>query len=434
MSDILLIRNAGQLLTLRGPQLPRRGDALSDLGLVRDGAVLIREGSIQAAGPAAEVEHLAREARDLTEIDARGCVVMPGFVDSHTHLVHGPPRLLDYEMRLRGADYHQISEAGGGILASVKAVRAAAPEDLETQARNAIRNFVRQGTTTIEAKSGYGLDDTAELKTLVIVAAIDAQPADAVPTYLGAHIVPAGYKDDPDAYIRWMCEEMMPRIRRQRLATFADVYCDRGAFTIDQARRYLAGAREHGFELKIHAEQFQHTGAARLACELGAASADHLEQADADDAAALGRSSTIATLLPGSVFHLGLDRYAPARLLIESGAAVALATDFNPGTSPTCSMPLVLSLACTNMRMAPAEAISAATINGAHAVQRAESVGSLEPGKQADLILLNARDYREIPYSFGVNLVDMTIKRGVVVYRQGEVMEKVIQEKAADAR
>jgi imidazolonepropionase len=434
MSGVLLIRNAGQLLTLRGSQAPRRGDTLSDLGLIRDGAILIRAGSIVAAGRAAEIEQLASQERDVAEMDARGRVVMPGFVDSHTHLVHGPPRLLDYEMRLRGADYHQISEAGGGILASVKAVRAAAPEVLETQARQAARNFVRHGTTTLEAKSGYGLDETAELKTLVVVAAIDGQPADVVPTYLGAHLVPAEYKNNPDAYIVRMCEEMMPRIRRQRLATFADVYCDRGAFTVNQARRYLACARDLGFELKVHAEQFEHTGAARLACELGAASADHLEQANADDAAALGCCSTIATLLPGSVFHLGLDRYAPARMLIENGAAVALATDFNPGTSPTCSMPLVLSLACVHMRMSPAEAISAATINGAHAVGRAESIGSLEPGKQADVIVLNAQDYREILYFFGVNLVEVTIKRGVTVYRQGEVVETTAREKAADAR
>jgi imidazolonepropionase len=434
MSGVLLIRNIAQLLTMRGPQVPRRGDALSDLGLVRDGAVLVRNDSIEAAGLATEVEPLASEERDVTEIDARGRVVMPGFVDSHTHLVHGSPRLLDYEMRLRGADYHRISEAGGGILASVKAVRAAAPEDLEAQARRSIGNFVRHGTTTIEGKSGYGLDETAEFKTLVVMAAVDGRPVDVVSTYLGAHIIPAEYQGNPDAYIQWMCEEMMPRIRRQRLATFADVYCDRGAFTLSQARQYLTWAREQGLELKVHAEQFEHTGAARMACELNATSADHLEQADAEDAATLGNASIIATLLPGSVFHLGLDRYAPARLLIENGAAVALATDFNPGTSPTCSMPLVLSLACTQMRMSPAEAISAATINGAHAVRRAESIGSLEPGKQADMIILNANDYREIPYWFGVNLVDTTIKRGVVIYRQGEVIEAPAREKAADAR
>lgn len=434
MSDTLLIRRAGQLLTLRGSNSPRRGDALGDLGLIRDGAILVREGSIVAAGASGEVARLAAEERDVNEIDAAGRVVMPGFVDSHTHLVHGPPRLLDYEMRLRGADYHEISEAGGGILASVKAVRNAAPGDLETAARGAVRHFARQGTTTIEAKSGYGLDETAEMKMLVVVAAIDGQPLDIVPTYLGAHIVPPEYKDRPDDYVQWMCEEMMPRVRRQRLATFADVYCDRGAFTVDQARRYLTWAREHGFDLKVHAEQFVHTGAAQLAAELNATSADHLEQATEDDTRALAQSSTIATLMPGSVHHLGLHRYAPARLLIESGAAVALATDFNPGTSPTCSMPLILSLACTHMRMSPAEAISAATINGAHAVGRADSIGSLEPGKLADVTIVNAADYREIPYYFGVNLIDITIKCGAVIYKQGEVVDTGAKEKAADAR
>ncbi len=399
-----------------------------------DGVVLITDGLIEAAGAADDVERLASGAHNVVELDAGGRVVMPGFVDSHTHLVFSQPRLLDYEMRIRGADYHQIAEAGGGILSSVQALRKAAPEELEAQARRAIHNFARHGTTTLEAKSGYGLDETAEMKTLVVLAAIDGQPLDIVSTYLGAHVIPPEHAKDPDGYIDWMGREMMPRIRRQKLASFADIYCDQGAFTVEQARRYLSAAREIGFQLKIHAEQFSHTGAARLAVELEAASADHLEQADDEDAAALGQSSTVATLLPGSVFHLGLDRYAPARLLIESGAAVALATDFNPGTSPTCSIPMVLSLACTRMRMSPAEAISAATINGAHALQRGHEAGSLDPGKQGDVILLNATDYREIPYYFGVNLVATTIKRGAVIYQQGQVSSGTAKESAADAR
>jgi len=434
MSESLLIRHAGQLVTLRGPEGPRRGAALSDIGLIQDGAVLMRDGMIEAAGPSDEVERLAREADDVVEVDAEGRVVIPGFVDSHTHLIFSQPRLVDYEMRIRGADYHQIAEAGGGILSSVKAVRNAAPEDLEAQARRAVHQFARHGTTTVEAKSGYGLDENGELKTLVVLAAIDGQPLDIVSTYLGAHIIPPEHRKKPDAYLDWMSQEMMPRIKRQKLAGFADVYCDRGAFTVEQARRYLSAAAALGFELKIHAEQFTHSGAARLAVELEATSADHLEQAGPEDAAILGRSSTIATLLPGSVFYLGLDRYAPARTLIENGAAVALATDFNPGTSPTCSMPMVLSLACTFMRMSPAEAISAATINGAHAVRRAHKVGSLEAGKQADVIVMNATDYREIPYHFGVNLVAITIKRGSVIYQQGQVSSNIAKENAADAR
>jgi imidazolonepropionase len=434
MSDALLIRRARQLLTLRGPAEPRRGASLGDVGLITNGAVLIRGALIEAAGPADEVERLAADLKGVHEIDAASRVVMPGFVDSHTHLIYGHPRLLDYEMRIGGADYHQIAESGGGILSSMNAVRAAAPEDLESQARRAVQHFARHGTTTIEAKSGYALDETGELKTLVVLAAIDGQPLDIVATYLGAHLVPPEHASNPGNYVDWMCAEMLPRIRRQRLASFADVYCDRGAFTIDQSRQYLTCARELGLDVKIHAEQFSHTGAARLAVELGAASADHLEQAEADDVHILAQSSTIATLLPGSVFHLSLDRYAPARALIEAGAAVALATDFNPGTSPTCSMPMILSLACTRMRMSPAEAIVAATVNGAHALRRADRMGSLDAGKQADIVVMNAEDYREIPYHFGMNLTAMTFKRGKLIYQECDILDHLPEESAPDAR
>ncbi|PYT31191.1 MAG: imidazolonepropionase [Acidobacteria bacterium] len=433
MSQALIIRHAGQLLTLRGPAEPRRGRNLQDVGLISNGSVLIRDGAIEAAGAADEIERLPL-ARNAEEMDARGRVVMPGFVDSHTHLVYAAPRLLDYEMRLRGADYHQIAEAGGGIESSMRALRAAAPEDLEARARRLIETFARHGTTTVEAKSGYGLDEHAELKTLVVLGVVDGQPLDIVPTYLGAHVVPPEYAGGPDAYVDWICAEMLPRIRRQRLASFADIYCDRGAFTLEQSRRYLLAAKQLGFGLKLHAEQFTHSGATEIAVELGAVSADHLEQADANDAALLARSQTIATLLPGSVFHLGLDRYPPARMLIEAGAAVALATDCNPGTSPSCSMPMIVSLACAQMRMSPAEALCAATVNGAHALGRAGRVGTLEPGKVADILILDAEDYREIPYHFGMNLVATTMKHGVVVYQQGRVVDTVAEENAGDGR
>jgi imidazolonepropionase len=409
-----LIRGASQLLTLSGGSGPRRGAALRDLGLVTRGAVLIQDGVIVAAGPARHVEKLP-QARRAREIDARGSVVMPGFVDSHTHLIFGRPRLTDYEMRLAGAGYAEIAAAGGGILSSVQAVRALPAARLESQGRAFLAAMARHGTTSLEAKSGYGLDETAEIKTLRVLARLAGNPLDIAPTYLGAHVPPPEYRGHADAYVEWMGSQVMPRIRRCKLARFADVYCDAGAFTLEQARRYLAHARKAGFELKIHAEQFARTGAALLAVELGAASADHLEQAGEAEIRALAESNTLATLLPGAVFHLGLHAYPPARALIDAGAAVALATDFNPGTSPTYSMQMVLSLACTEMRMTPAEAITAATINGAHAIRSADRLGSLEPGKQADVIVLNVPDYRELPYYFGANHVRLTIKRGVIL-------------------
>jgi imidazolonepropionase len=287
--------------------------------------------------------------------------------------------------------------------------RLSAPR-LEERARGFLDAMARHGTTTVEAKSGYGLDEAGELKMLRVAARLAA-----VPTFLGAHVVPPAYQGRAGEYIEHLCSRLMPRVKRLGLAEFADIYCDSGAFSLAHARRYLERARELEFGLKIHAEQFSRTGAARLAVELGAASADHLEQAGPEEVAALAGSGTVATLLPGSVLHLGLSCYAPARALIDAGAAVALATDFNPGTSPTFSMQMALSLACTQMRMTPAEAISAATINGAHALGRGARAGSLEAGKQGDAIVLNVSDYRELPYYFGANHVRLTIQRGELI-------------------
>jgi imidazolonepropionase len=409
-----LVTGARQLLTLRGDGGPRRGSALSDLGMVPNGSVLIKDGAILDAGPRLRIEKLPA-AKGAQEIHAARRVVMPGFVDSHTHLIFGRPRLVDYEMRLAGASYAEIAAAGGGILSSVQAVRSLPAARLEAQGRAFLAAMARHGTTTLEAKSGYGIDEAGELKTLRVLRSLSADPLDIVPTYLGAHVTPPEYRGKAGRYIDWMAAEVMPKIRRSRLARFVDVYCDVSAFTLNQSRRHLENARRLGFGLKIHAEQFSRTGAALLAVELQAASADHLEQAGDEEIRALAASNTIATLLPGSVFHLGLRGYPPARALIDAGAAVALATDFNPGTSPTYSMQMALSLACTEMRMSPAEAIAASTINGAHAILCADRVGSLEPGKQADLLLLNVSDYRELPYYFGVNNVHLTMKRGVLL-------------------
>ena len=408
MSKRLLLRGARQLLTLRGPSGPRRGLAMGELGIIENGALLIEDGRITQVGPSRRIENL-EEARRAEELDVAGRVVMPGFVDSHTHLVYGPPRLIDYELRLAGKSYEEIAKSGGGILSSMTAVRNWASPRLERQAAAAVSDAARHGTTTIEAKSGYGLDLSSEVKALKVAANVGA-----VPTFLGAHVVPPEFAGRGDDYVGWLIAEVMPQVARRKLAKFADVYCDRIAFSLQQTRRYLEGARAQGFLLKLHANQFTPLGAVGLGVEMGAVSVDHLEVMGPGEVDLLARSRTIATLLPGSVFHLGLDRYAPARELIESGAAVALATDFNPGTSPTCSMPMVMSLACARMRMTPAEAVTAATINGAHALRLGAEAGSLEPGKWADMVVVDLDDYRELPYYFGVNHVELTMKKGEV--------------------
>jgi len=412
----LLIAHCRQLVTLAGPRETRRGRALGELGLVRDGAVLIHDGRIAAVGPTRRVERqpLARQAE---KFDARDYVVLPGFVDSHTHLVFPASRAEEYEQRIRGATYEQMARRGGGILATVSMLRRAPAAALEAQARSWLAEFAAHGTTTLEAKSGYGLDLKSEIKILEVLRRLNrAGPLEIVPTFLGAHVVPRKYRKRPAAYVELLVRRMIPTVAARGLAEFCDVFCDRGAFTPAQARLILTAARVCGMEPRLHAEQLARTGGARLAAELHAVSVDHLERVNRDDIRRLARSTTVCTLLPGAVFHLGKTTYAPARALIEAGAAVALATDFNPGTSPSVSIPMALALACNQMRMTPAEAIAAATINSAHALRRADRLGSLEPGKQADLAGFALCDYREIPYYFGVNLCRWTIKRGQVIY------------------
>jgi imidazolonepropionase len=418
VSKAILITGCAELLTLRGA-VPRRGSRLADLGIIRDGALLIRDGRIAAVGRRSD---LLRNgvARGATKLDLGGRTVLPGFVDSHTHLVFAASRAADYEKRIAGATYEEIARAGGGILSSVKKLRAAKPEALKDRAISALQRMAEHGTTTIEAKSGYGLNAKSEIATLRLHRELALhQPIGIISTFLGAHVVPPEFRkrrNGADEYVEFLCRKLIPQVASEGLADFCDVFCERSAFTVAQARKVLTAARACGMGARIHADQITRTGAARLAVDLHAASADHLEQVSADDIRALAKSNTVATLLPGCHFHLGLPQKAHARKLIEAGAIVALATDFNPGTSPTLSMPMILSLACDQLRMSPAEAIAAATINAAYSLCRNATIGSIEVGKFADLSVFDVADYREIPYYFGVNLCVLAMKRGKVIY------------------
>ena len=411
----ILITGCSQLLTLRGPA-PRRGRSLRDLGIIRDGALLLQDGMILAAGQRRAIERRP-EARRAKKIDVGGRVAMPGFVDSHTHLVFAESRAAEYEQRIAGATYEQIAKAGGGILSSVRKLRAASAADLKARAHARLRYFAAHGTTTLEAKTGYGLDFANEIKTLEVMRELRLeQPLDIATTFLGAHVVPPEYRKRPNDYADLVARIWIPYVARSGLAQYCDVFCDRGAFDVRQAEHILAAGLVCGLTPRIHAEQLSRTGAARLAVKLRAASADHLEKINRADVSALAKSDVVCTLLPGCCFHLGLNHCAPARELIAAGAIVAVATDFNPGTSPTVNMQMILSLACDQLRMTPAEAITAATINPAYSLRRHQRTGSLEPGKIADIAIFDVADYREIPYYFGVNTCWMTFKRGQLVH------------------
>lgn len=411
----LFFRNAEQVLTLAGLPVPRRGKALSQLGIIPQGGVLTQGTTVLEVGQSRALEAKARRLK-AEAIDCRGSVVMPGFVDSHTHLVFAASRVGDYEERLRGKTYEEIARAGGGIRLSARKVRQASISSLARQGEGFLKQFAAHGTTTLEVKTGYGLEVAQELKLLEVIRRLSkTSKLELVPTLLAAHALPAEYAGRPAAYIETIIRELIPVAGRKKLAEFIDCFCDRGAFSVELCRRVLRAGERQGLIPRLHAEQLSHTGASRLAVELEAASADHLDKLSTADIRALARSDVVATLLPGANFHLGLSAYPPARKLIEAGAIVALATDFNPGTSPTLNMQFILSVACSALRMTPAEAISAATINAAFALRRANRLGSLEPGKQADVIMMDVSDYREIPYYFGVNHCRMTVKAGAVV-------------------
>lgn len=412
----LFFRDAGQLLTLTGPPPPRRGRDLGELGIVTGGSVLASNGQIAAVGRARDLRGEARRLKART-IDCRSQVVMPGFVDSHTHLVFAGSRVEDYVRRLQGASYEEIAKAGGGIRLTARRVAQASPRSLTAQTLAFLEQFAACGTTTAEVKTGYGLDVANEVKLLKVIREIKRRSRiELVPTLLAAHALPAGFEKRREAYLDRIIRRLIPFAAEERLAEFIDCFCDRGAFSVRECRRVLASGAARGLVPRVHAEQLARTGAARLAIDLGAASADHLDHLTAADIRALARSKTVATLLPGSNLHLGLSRYAPARQLIRAGAAVAVATDFNPGTSPTLNMQFILSLACSQMHLTPAEAVTAATLNAAYSLRRDDRLGSLEAGKQADLIVMDVDDYRQIPYYLAWNHCVLTVKRGCIIY------------------
>ena len=416
-SKPLLLANIGQLLTLRfSAHGPRRRSSLSDLGIVESAAVLSAGGKIVSVGRTQDALRdpwLKKNRKKVTEIDCLGRVVLPGFVDAHTHPVFAHPRLVDFEKRISGANYEEIAAAGGGIRSSIEGVRKAGKAALTEIVAATFEDMARHGTTTVEAKSGYGLSLESELKSLeVIRSAARRWPGTVVPTFLGAHVVPPEYHGRSEEYVEKLCKEMIPAVAKGKLARFVDVFCDRGAFSAEETAQIFRAAEEHRLSVRAHMGQLSETRLEPL-LRFKPASLDHMDFVNDADLPALAASGTAATVVPGANYFLGLNRYPDARRLIESGVAVALATDYNPGSSPTLSMSMAMSLACTHMRMTPAEAIAAATINGAWALRLADRKGSVEPGKDADLAVFDVEDYREIPYWFGANRCELIVMNGM---------------------
>ncbi len=429
MDADLLIVNAAQMLTCASPDGPKRGARLADPGLIEDGALACLGGQIVAVGRTADVLARLDDPSTAHVIDAAGKVVLPGFVDPHTHLLWAGDRAGEFEQRIAGATYMQIMQAGGGIMSTVRATRAASLDDLIIQTLPRLDAMMAHGTTTAEVKTGYGLDLDTEMKMLDAIRLLDEEhPMDLAPTFMGAHAVPAEYQGRTDAYVDLIVDEMLPAIAdlrytvetpdgsyTVRAADFCDVFCEAGVFDLAQTRRILEAARDLGMGLKLHADEFEPIGGATLAVELGAVSADHLVRTTDEQLAALAASATIAVSLPGTPFGLGHHDYTRARRFLDLGGALALASDINPGTCWCESMQFIIALACRYLKLTPAEAINAATINAAHALSLGQYVGSLEPGKQADVLVLDIPDYRHLGYRFGVNLVETVIKRGQVV-------------------
>lgn len=411
----LVIINIKQLVTLAGASKPRTKNNLSELSIIENGAIVCENGLISWVGEAKNLPQLI----DCQLVDASNKVVTPGLVDAHTHPVFAGSRENEYELRILGKTYQEIALAGGGIRSSVRRTRAASHEDLLAESRTHTNLLLQHGTTTAEAKSGYGLSLEDEIKSLEVIKTLTSENnIELVPTFLGAHEIPDEFRNNRDSYINLLTEKMIPTVAQRNLAEYCDIFCESHVFSVDEARKILSTAKEYGLKLRLHADQLTLSGGAKLAAELKAITADHLEHIDEESIDALKQAGVMAVLLPGSVFHLGLKQYPPARKMIDRGLAIVIATDFNPGSSPTPSLSMTMSLACTQMRLTPAEALTACTINAAYSLGRGDKIGSLEVGKQADLVIFDCQDYRQIPYFFGTNLVNTVIKRGNIVYRR----------------
>jgi len=408
----LLIKNIGQLVTMAGPA-PRLGTQMKQLEIIKNGGIAAAADEIIAVGKSGEIEGQSTLAESCTVIDAKGAVVTPGLIDPHTHPVFSMTREEEFEMRTLGNTYEEIAQAGGGIRASVRDLRKAPRELILRKTRARLDRFINHGVTTIEAKSGYGLSSESEIMQLEIIKRLnESHPIELVPTFLGAHEIPDEFQNNRQGYIALLINEMLPEVTKRKLAEFCDIFCEENVYTIDESRRIQEAAKKLGLGLKFHADELKSTGGAELAAALGAISADHLVYISDAGIKALVTSKTVATLLPGTSFSLRSKQYAPARKLIEAGAIVALATDCNPGSSYTEALPFMTTLASLQMRLTAAEALSAITVNAACAVGRQNRIGRLKPGMQADLVIWNMQDYREMPYHYAVNLVSQVIKKG----------------------
>lgn len=410
----LIIKNAGELLTLSSSFTEESG-----LGMIQKGAVAIKKGRVFWVGKTEEISGKFSLSRDGRKIDGTGKVVMPGLIDAHTHLIFAGSRENEFEQRIQGLSYQEIAGRGGGILSTVEATRQASFDELLSLGKRRLDRMLSKGVTTVEAKSGYGLSLQSEMKILRVMKALQkSHPIDIVPTFLGAHTVPKEFREERARYVNLLTEEMIPQVAQERLAEFCDVFCEKKAFTLEESRKILETGKRYGLKPKIHADQLSSGGGAELAAEINAYSADHLEYASPEGIKKMAEKGVTAVLLPGASFFLSMRKYPPARDMIAQGMAVALATDLNPGSSMTESLPMMMTMGCTMYKLLPKEVIQATTIHAARSMGREKEIGSLEPGKQADLLVLDIPNYRYLPYHFGVDHVETVIKKGRIVYRR----------------